>query len=61
MDYCLCMVPLVEEYLKSNTVYDLIAAAESEFLLQSHELKYVLSKLGYVNNYGHWVKPSQLK
>jgi len=64
MDYCLCMLPVLEEYLKSNTVYNLIAVAESDFLLQSHEWKYLLSKMGYVSNAGCWTKqtePSALK
>lgn len=60
-DYLKCMVPIVKEYLVENGLHKLMAVTETELLLRSYELKSILDHLGYVNNSGHWSKPSALK
>ena len=55
------MVPIVREYLAENGLHKLMAVTETELLLRSYELKSILDHLGYVNNSGHWSKPSALK
>jgi len=60
-DYLKCMVPIVREYLAENGLHKLMAVTETELLLRSYELKSILDHLGYVNNSGHWSKPSALK
>ena len=55
--YLRCMIPLIEKYLETHNVYELLVVSESDFLLQQHEVQFILiNHLGYKNNSGHWEK-----